>query len=227
MNIKSVIIVVLYFIVLQSPAFSQARSTIGIKAGGGFSRYYFIRADRQSIKQSFIPIIQYGLVFSQINQKNLGIQCEIIYIQKGWTQNFDNSLKSYAVKLDNIEVPFLTHFRIGKNKTSFLINMGLHFSYSYNASVDSAGVTTDSLLVKYNNSSITPFDYGIDGGIGFEFGRDRGIFQVQLMFSQGLRNFIDRNKQNPLVVARSLNQCLSLSCIYKIPLSRRKKDIIN
>ena len=218
-----VILSTAYFIIAQQISYSQSGTSIGIKAGEGFSRYYFIRIDQGHISQSYIPVFQTGLVFSQINKKNCGIQFEINYIQKGWKQTFDSEPTTYSVKMDNIEFPFLTHFRLGKKKSAIIINMGLHFSYAYNLKVDSLGSALDTIALHYGNLKLSPFDYGLDIGLGYEFGRDRGVFQVQLMFSQGLSNFINRDTQDPLVIYRSINQSLFLSCVYKIPLTRKKK----
>ncbi len=227
-----VLLVVLFCINTQHLCFSQSRSSIGIKAGTGFSRYFFLSPPgtvRVEFSQSYVPVFQTGIVFSQINDNKKGInpslQIELNYIQKAWEQIFNDQNIKYTVFMDNIELPLLTHFRFGKKKNSLMVNAGLHFSYAYNVKIDSMGTSIKRTEIEYDSLEYHPFDYGLDAGIGYEFGRDNGVVVVQLMFSQGLKNYINRADQDPLVIYRSLNQSLFLSCIYKIPLRKKKQAI--
>ncbi len=197
--------------------FSQAGTSLGIKAGAGLSRYFFIvAADQVPIYQNFVPVYQTGLIFNQLNKKNVGVQIELDYTQKAWEQTTGESGK-YKVVIDNIEFPFLTHFRIGKKKSAWIINAGLHFTHAFNARVDSSGITNGS-IIEYAALKYSKFDYGLDGGLGYEIGKDNGIFLIQIMYTQGMKNIIERD---PNKVYRSLNQSVFMSCIYKIPLSKK------
>ncbi len=220
LNMKGLIILlfIISIFVSHQLCYSQAGSSLGIKAGAGVSRYFLlVAADQEQILQNFVPVFQTGLVFSQLNEKNLGIQIELNYVQKAWEEKLPETGK-YNVLFDNIELPVLTHLRIGKKKSAWLINLGLHVSYAFNARIDSSGVFTTTSIIEYNNLNYSNFDYGMDGGFGFEIGKERGIFQIQLMYSQGMKNILERD---PEKVYRSLNQNLFLSCIYKIPLFRK------
>jgi hypothetical protein len=201
--------------------FPQAGSSIGVKAGYGLSRYYFIVATpNKPITQNFVPVYQGGVSFSQINAKNCGIQVELNYVQKAWEETLGESGKYKAV-FNNVELPFLSHFRIGRKNFAWIINMGMHVSYAFKSKIDSSGVHSINSIINYQNLDYNAFDYGVDGGFGFEIGKDKGIFQIQVMYSQGMRNIIDRD---PTKVYRSLNQNVFLSMIYKIPLFRKQDN---
>ncbi len=205
----------------QNFLFSQGNAAIGVKAGYGLSRYFFIVATpNKPISQNFVPVYQAGVNFSQINAKNCGIQVELNYIQKAWEETLDES-GIYKAAFDNIELPFLSHFRIGRKKFAWIINLGMHISYAFNSKIDSSGVHSYNSIINYQELDYNTFDYGVDGGFGFEIGKDKGIFQMQLMYSQGMRNIIDRD---PTKVYRSLNQNVFLSLIYKIPLYRKQNN---
>lgn len=97
--------------------------------------------------------------------------------------------------------------------------MGMHVSYAFNAKTDSSGIINGTSLVNYNALDYSKFDYGLDGGIGLELGKDKNVFLIQLMFSQGMRNVLERD---PTAIYRSLNQSLFLSMIYKVSFSKKK-----
>jgi len=219
---STILLLFISIFALQQRCYSQASSSLGVKAGAGVSRFFLlVAADQEDILQNFVPVFQAGLVFSQINEKNLGIQIELNYVQKAWEEKLPETGK-YNVLFENIELPVITHIRIGKKKSAWFINLGLHLSYAFNAMIDSSGVFTRTSIIDYNNLNYSNFDYGMDGGFGYAIGKEKGIFQIQLMYSQGMKNVLERD---PEKVYRSLNQNLFLSCIYKIPLSKKPSKL--
>ena len=65
-----------------------------------------------AINQSFLRGYNGGLVFRYIAEKNVGMQAELNFSQRGWTE----SSGLYSRQLNYLELPFMTHIFIGKKK---------------------------------------------------------------------------------------------------------------
>ena len=220
MSIKNLAWLILTFFCLSSLVEINAQQgfSIGIKAGTGFSQYYF----QKYIEQDFVQVFQGGLVISHLDKKNLGLHFEIIQTQKAWQEKFSETFKKRVV-VDYIELPILSVIKLGKKKSGITINAGLHFSipYKIDSLIIGDAMSADSSLINYGQAAYKKFDYGLNGGLGYQLCFGRNIFELQLMYSQGLQNIFERNY---LTIYRSLNQNLTLNLIYKVSLAKKKPN---
>jgi hypothetical protein len=197
---------------------SQTGFSVGFKAGYGYSQYFF----RNFVEQNFVPVNQYGLVISQMNKKNFGIEIDMLYTQKAWEEKFISGY-SKQVLINYLEFPFLSSYKLGKNKSGLLFYGGMHISYALSIDSLNQGIPAeaDSSIIQYAPFEYNKFNYGLTGGIGYQLNLGRNIFQLQLMYSQGLQNLFERDYSK---IYRSLNQNLYLNFIYKVSLVKRKKE---
>ena len=119
-GLKLILLILLFTGQLSIEA--QNKTYLGIKGGGGFSRYYFA-IYQNYINQDFAPIYQGGLVLNLLNNKNLGVQIEALYTQKAWIENV-SELNKIGVVIDNIQwspdgkrIAFWVDTRTDVNKT--------------------------------------------------------------------------------------------------------------
>lgn len=141
---------------------------IGLHGGYGVSEVNFSPTVDQDLFQGYTA----GLIFNYINEKTVGLQIELNYVQKGWTE-VDNL---YTRHLNYIELPFMTHIYMGK-KARFFLNMGPQISYllSENTTIN----TTSDSNEQHIRSVQNPFEYGLCGGIGFNFRIKQQVFQLE------------------------------------------------
>ena len=128
---------------------------LGISGGSTASMVYF----KPQVAQDYITAYQGGLIFRYISEKSLGLQTEIIYTQRGWSET-DNS---YVKRLDYLEVPFLTHVYFG-DKARFFFNIGPKIGYLLKETVIQNSNTGTSK--KQHQAIQNKFDYGLALGLG-------------------------------------------------------------
>ena len=138
-------ILVILLVFISSTLFSQARLDqpeiyIGTSHGAIGSMVMF----KPSVSQSYLLGYNGGLIFRYISEKNVGMQAELNYSQRGWSESDSN----YERQLNYIELPFLTHIYFG-NKTRFFFNIGPKVSYliSEKVLVDN---TLNSVITSYS-----------------------------------------------------------------------------
>lgn len=141
----------------------SSETYFGINGGYALSMVNF----SPSVRQTFQPGYQGGVVFRHNSQKNMGVQAELNFMQRGW-----NEESGYIRQLNYIELPFMSHFYFG-NTVQFFINIGPKLSYLLNDKVLSPP-STPSQAEQYGALTL-PFDYGFCGGVGVQLKLGRQI----------------------------------------------------
>jgi hypothetical protein len=215
--------VLIFFLPLLISINSNAQEgfSVGLKGGIGYSRYYFLGNKKYYIDQNYVQVIQKGLVINYRDDKNFGMQLQIMQTQKAFEENISKTYKQ-RVMLDCIEFPILSSYKFGKKKSGLVLTAGLHFSKAFGATISSTGQSMpgDTSIIRYENLAYNKVDYGLQGGLGYQFTFWRNILHIEAMYSQGLNNIFDRDYT---ATYRSLNQSLFINLIYKICLSNNKK----
>ena len=88
-----------------------------------FSRVNYNVAIVQGIQEGFSG----GLILQYLSQRQLGIQLEVNYRQRGLLA----STSAYRVsrQQDYLEIPFMTHFALGKKSFRVVLNLGSYLSF--------------------------------------------------------------------------------------------------
>lgn len=172
-----------------TPAYNQDESfselAIGVRQGYQFSIINFDPAVPQGFNQGFTS----GLVLQYLSQKQLGFQMEINYSQRGWNAPEYGQPIEYTKDIDYLEIPFLTHFAIGKKTFRIVINAGSYLSYMIDAR-NSYFITTN-IQEQYNYRIENPWTYGIMGDIGLAFRTRIGVFQATGRGANGFTDIFD------------------------------------
>ena len=200
----------------QTPAEKEAfvpTIKLGIKGGTSFSQVSF----DPSIDQTFTRGIVGGVVLQYLDQERLGIQLELNYVQKGWTEQLD-TITTFRRNLNYLELPLMTHITLGKNNSKFIIHLGPSISYLL-SNTDSISLVNESDTLSYYQKNLNKLDYGLTLGIGFARETAIGTFQLEGRFTYGFSNVISKNQG----VIASSNQNVTVSLSYLIPF-RRKED---
>jgi len=141
----------------------------GVTGGATASTVYF----KPTVEQNTLTGYNSGAVFRYIGTKNLGLQAELLYSQRGWSEAND----LYSRQLNYIEMPFLTHFNFGNTFRTF-INFGPKLSYLLSEKVLTNN-TTNSTEPQHTLAINRPFEYGLVLGAGFYVRIKRQVLQIE------------------------------------------------
>lgn len=162
------------------------------------------------VSQSYLRGYNGGLVFRYISEKNVGMQLELNFSQRGWAES--NGL--YARQLNYIELPFLTHIYVG-DRGRFFFNLGPKISYLlsekvlYNQQVNS---TQEQHLTSIQN----PFDYGLCVGLGYLFRVQKQVFQLDTRANYSLSDVFSNDKRDYFDTSNNVNASVNLAWMFKL-----------
>ncbi|MFH0999557.1 MAG: porin family protein [Bacteroidota bacterium] len=175
----------------QSDLDSKRIMSIGIKSGASTSSL-MIGIPIQKINAPILP--SYGLIFSYLDKKIVGIQLEVNFLSKQWEENPIGDY-NFNSTLNYIEIPMLTSLHFG-NKFKFLINFGPYLSFLINEQ-SSHTIGQESEYYPYYHERIPKnADFGLSAGAGFRFQSRIGIFQAEGRYTFGFQNLYDPEKSN-------------------------------
>lgn len=175
-----------------------------------------------SVKENFDVRYHGGITVRYIIQKYFGIQAELNYSQRGWSETSAKTGERYEHRLDYLELPLVSHIFFGTEIFKFYINLGPKIRYMiYDKATapfsDGSGGEQQSLAIQNR------FDYSVFGGIGFEFRTKKaGSFFLEARYDYGLGNIFHTSKSDPF--QRSNNQAITISVGYLFNVLSKKKN---
>jgi hypothetical protein len=192
-------------------------------AGGGmtFSSVDFVPKVSQKTHNGF----QGGISAKYISEKHLGLIFEMNFVQRGWTEDYENNPEySYTRTLNYFEVPFMTHIYFGNN-SRFIFNIGPQISYLLSESSSMSEALADYVAQqqsveehpsavpeeRYENAS-HKFDYGIIAGIGFALKTGIGDFDLEGRYYFGLGDILNNRRED--YYSRSAHRIIEAKLTY-------------
>ena len=187
------------FILLLFTTHLQAQWNIGIKAGTNFSWINYDAAFNQRLIDLDLKIgYMGGLTIQNFSQPNIGLQMEVLYIQKGFKTRLDSiSLIQYERTIDYLTFPALMHVYAGKKRFNFSLMLGPYISYAI-ASEEVYTENGSSIVEKYtfNREHDNRFEFGLQGGIGFRNTFKFGIIELEGFFTFGFTSIYKWGAKN-------------------------------
>lgn len=198
--------------------------SIGGHAGVNFSRIEF----SPSVRETFAMGTTGAVSFTYAEEKLFGIVVELGWANRGWKEDFEESPLKYRRDLTYLTMPILTHISFGTRRFKCFINLGPEFGYMISQKItanfdynDLASVTdwperrrmTDQLGMDIHNK----FDYGITGGLGFEFYmRPRHSITVEGRYYFGLGNIFRATKADVFSASRCTSIDVTLGYKFRL-----------
>ena len=206
---RKLLILVLIFV--SASLYAQARLDkpemyIGANLGVTESMINFSPA----IPQGFLMGFNGGVVFRYIAEKNVGIQAELNFSQRGWTE----SSGLYSRQLNYIELPFMTHIYVGR-KNRFFFNLGPKISYLISERVI-LNSTIESVDAQHVTSVEHPFDYGLCTGLGMLFNIKGRIIQLDTRANYSLSNIFADTKRDVFSNSNNFNLSVNLAWLFQL-----------
>jgi hypothetical protein len=204
-------LLVIQLILFSASLFSQKKYVEPeIFAGVNFGQTGSMVNFSPSVDQSYLLGYHGGLVARYIADKNIGVQAELNYSQRGWNEA-DNL---FSRRLDYLEIPFMTHFFFGRN-FRFFINIGPRVGYliSDNILINN---TINSTKVQQITDIENRFDYGFCGGIGFLLKIKNQVFQIDTRANYSVSDIYSNEKKNFFDTSNNLNASVSFAWLMKV-----------
>jgi len=193
-----------------STVFSQyvfkKETNLGVKAGGALSMVTFDPSIDLGLNFGFTG----GLVFKHIEQKSLGIQLELNFMQAGWKEKLDTTNR-YSRRLNYIQIPFMTHVSLGEGKTKFILNLGPYGTVLLSEKESVSLIEEQEPSAHYGRDLDNWVEFGLCGGIGLSHYTSIGVFQLEARFNQSLSNIFDYS-ESPFTSSK--NQVVEVTLSY-------------
>lgn len=167
----------------------KSESYWGITGGMTGSMVFF----KPAVDQSYLTGINTGIVFRHNSEKNLGVQAELNFAERGWLES-DGTSELYARRLQYIEVPFLTHIYMG-NQTRFFINFGPKIAYLIGEK-ELTNSFTNSTEIQHTTNIQNKFEYGLAVGFGLLTKIKKQVIQLDLRGAYSLSDIYSNAKRD-------------------------------
>jgi hypothetical protein len=163
-----------------------------------------------TVNQGLLMGFNGGIVFRYIAEKNVGMQAELNFSQRGWRETYG----IYSKQLNYIELPFMTHIYIGnKNRAFFNLGPKISFLLSEKTLSNKTGSSTD---VQHITAVQHPFDYGLCAGLGILFNVNGKILQLDTRANYGLSDLFDNSKTDYFSKSNNFNLSVNLAWLFRV-----------
>lgn len=224
MKKKSIYFLVLFFVLTWSTSIKGQTPgpAIGIKQGLTFSSLVVdnFRPDLFDVDIDQVSKRGYtgGIVFRHFLQPHMGLQIELNFVQKGWSEEIDKDI-FFNTTLNYIELPFLSNIYLGKRKTKYFVNLGPNIGYLISFSEGSFNPALEE-DIKYRVSRDEPnkISLGLVAGLGINRSTSFGQIQFDFYFNQGFTNIFEMTRDD--MPQNSATSILGLSLAYLWDLSK-------
>ena len=179
---------------------------IGVNGGITESMVMFTPA----ITQGFLMGFNGGVVFRYIAEKNVGVQAELNFSQRGWKE----ASGLYTRQLNYIELPFMTHIYIG-HKNRFFFNLGPKISYLISEKT-LLNTTVGSTETQQITAIQHPFDYGLCTGLGYLVNIKGKIFQLDTRANYSLSDVFADTKRDVFSTSNNLNLSVNFAWLFQV-----------
>jgi len=206
-------------------AHAQSWGYVGVKGGANFGQVYFSDTFRPvNMVTGVVYGKHYGVVGKLFLAEHAGIQTEMTFIEKGYTQLLDSGI--YTARMNYLEVPFLLNAYLGKGKSQFFVNMGPYVEFFLSQNQRVLGVVADI-------DEFYPFDPATDRTIGYGLRASGGINrlfkfgQIQIEGGMGLSisDMLITDRLTSEVPDGSKHVTGFVSLAYMLPLGKKPSNM--
>ena len=177
---------------------ASAQMRAGIKGGLNVSNLYLNDIDDEHARYGFNAGV-YGQVFST---ETFAIQPELLYSTRGTKAEYGGLIdETIKFNLNYLDLPVLAVFKLGDAAE---IHVGPYAGYLLNSNISYSGDLSNG-TEKVNRDNLKPFDFGVAGGFGLNF----GPMQVGARYNLGLTKIADSDVARRLI-GDAKNSCAQL-----------------
>ncbi len=200
---------------------------VGTTQGMNLSQISFV----PTVKQSYLSGYNGGVVARYISEPNLGLQAELGFSQRGWSEKHDDTGNIHR-RMNYLELPIMTHIYFGKRAFRGFVNFGPKIGFLTgedkpvienkptvieSAEPDTAPVIMpDNRFYRFSEPVKYRFDYAIVGGVGFGIKLNRFFYQIEGRYGFGLGDFLENAKADPYSRSAFRTVSVNFSVLYQL-----------
>jgi len=189
-------------------ATTSAQWSIGGRAGVTFSNYKTKTPWKEVTNMGFdVGVIGYKQV-----KKNIGVNVELHYIQKGYYHKICNSITD-ELKANYIEIPFMLDYAfIIPSMQNFKAhaNLGLYTAYWVSGTYKMKGFDQSTEKFDFSKSNASRFDIGPNAGGRIEYILKNGSLSLDFRYEMGLIDLQKQEQDN----TRNTNRAMVVGISY-------------
>jgi hypothetical protein len=199
-----------------------------------------------AITQGFLMGYNGGIVFRYIAEKNVGVQVELNFSQRGWTEPFSSSIiypfdylpQTNRIALPNKKIGYIININPKTYTSSYSrqlnyielpfmthIYIGRKNRVFFNVGPKISYLISEKTLVDESGNSkdvqhITPvqhpFDYGLCTGLGILFNIKGKILQLDTRANYSLSDVFNDQKKDYFANSNNLNASVNLAWLFQV-----------
>jgi hypothetical protein len=195
-------------IVNSNEASAQMRA--GVKGGLNVSNMYVDDIDEEHARYGF----NVGLYGQVLSTETFAIQPELLYSTRGTKAEYGGLIdQTIKFNLNYLDLPVLAVFKLGDAAE---IHVGPYVGYLLNSNISYSGDLSNGSQ-KVDRDHLKPFDFGVAGGFGLNF----GPMQVGARYNLGLTQIADSDVARTLI-GDAKNSCAQLYVAFNFNQDRQK-----
>ena len=168
-----------------------------------------------SVEQSFTFNYTGGLTVRYIIQKHFGLQAELNFSRRGWSETSVETGERFNRTLDYLELPLISHIYFGNKNVRFFVNLGPKIRYMVHESATAP--FSQNAGIQQTKPIENRFDYSIFGGLGIEFRTQKaGFFQLEARYDFGLGNIFNSGKQDYFSASNNTGITVSVAYLFDV-----------
>lgn len=209
MKTKTVLFFIFFAVSLLCKAqvrLDNPETYVGITAGANGSMVNF----SPGVRQTYLLGNNAGAIFRYISDKNLGVQAELLYMQRGWNE----AGNMFAHRLDYIDIPFLSHFYLGRSFRVFF-NLGPRIGFLFSEKT-LYNYFEDSDAVQHIRNADYNFDYGFAAGLGFLLRIKKQVFQFEARGNYSVTDIYSNDKRDYFDFSNNINATVNFSWLMQL-----------
>ena len=160
-----------------------------------------------------------GLVFRYAEHRICALQVECNYMQRGWAEVYETQGAAstiYTRQLHYIELPFLMHIALGKQKFRVFLNFGPQIGYCFGEETKVTNPGSYEFTAKQHNEITNRFDWGAAAGLGCYYRTNKiGVFQLEARFNYSLGALFDVGQLQHFKLASPMGLSVNVGYLWK------------
>lgn len=180
-----------------------------------------------SINQKFNRGMTGGVMVRYIEEDHFGLIAEFNFVQRGWSEDFEEHPFNYSRTINYLELPVMAHIFFGR-RGRFFFNagpqVGIFLGESEKCNFNPAEMATIEGFPNINRmneqmvtKTVQKYDYGISAGLGGEFNiSKKNSLSIEARFYFGLGNIFPSKRVDTFNASNQMTLSATIGYWFRI-----------
>ena len=210
----------------------KAQTLLGVRGGYSFNSIYYERKfGSPDFPIKNLPGFAGGITFRHFSMPHAGLQLELNYMKRGYKINetsrtIQTGANYYQMDINYLQLPFMSSFYIFKGKNKIIAHAGLYLAWALDGSIETITYTKNSTQnaintykkesIDFNSKEYDRFDYGLEGGLGYQRVMPFGVMEFNARITWGMGNIKNSDMPNNPDNTQNISYNLGLAYLFMI-----------